>query len=232
VATVFKVSEAQWVKQGLPASGYKTLLQQGYQPRWKQGGGFTLTDSQGCDWGFAKVKGAKISPDHIFKAKYQEVVGHPLTLAVTLEDSGQSLGDILGEALAQTVPVKKAASLPSKKIDQVLKGANLSNVEEVGVYVKGTDSPYLVYLLSDDCNIAYRYKNSQLAIRTEAMTPAAKKAVVAWGLGLKTTSDGRSYASNHLSVTSLEVARRTLGSLAASVLTAPPKKMLSKDEVK
>lgn len=232
VATVFKVSEKQWTKVGFPAPAYHKLVALGYQPVWKLGGGFTLHDVKNeQQWGTAKVKGDKAYPDAIFKSKYKELVGQPLVLTAFTGGQVDFSDIILGEAGPEAgMPMKTPSQVSPEKVSQIKDGVNLSNVEEVGVYVKGTSANYKVYLISDDCNIAFRYGGGQLAIRAERFSDAASKALAAWGCTPK--KGDRPYASCHLNVPNAELARRTLGSLAMSVLTGPPKKLLSKEQVK
>jgi hypothetical protein len=229
VATVLKVSEKQWVKVGLPANAYKTILAKGFSIVWKQGGGFSIYDlKQEQYWGFAKIKGDEIFPDAVFKGKYKELTGVQFLAVKEVTD----LADLDLGVAAPISATKPASALSPEKVGQIKAGVNLTNVEDVGVYVKGTSANYRVYLVSDDCNIAFRLAGGQLAIRVEKFTPAAKKELAGWGVEMnKVTDDGRAYGSCHLNVGSPEMARRTLGSLAASVLSKTPTKLLAKDKV-
>jgi len=90
---------------------------------------------------------------------------------------------------------------------------NLTTVTDVGVAIPGTSSTYTSYMISDDCNIAYRWTGKGLSIRAEKFTPAAAKALEEWGLDLK--KGKRPYASTHLQITDKKLVPRTLGSLVA-----------------
>lgn len=113
---------------------------------------------------------------------------------------------------------------------------DLIDAEVAGQKVFGTDSgsTYTTYLVSKDGNIAYRIDGPKLSIRVEKCTYSARKALVAWGLDDKgkNKKTGENYCSVHLQVDSPSYVVRTLGSLAATILTGPAKSVLVKGDVK
>lgn len=222
MATYLKVSEKQWVKAGMPADAFKKIVNKGHFPAWKSGGGIVLVDSNNDEFGFAKIKDGIAHPDLTFKSLYKQLVGMPFVI-----DGGVPDAPTTAAELSPFKVQMKTKDLPKEKIEQIKEGVNLSNVDDVGVSVQGTSSLYKVFLVSDDVNIAYRYTGSGLSIRAERFTKDAEKALAAWGLKIGSPNP-RPYYSIHLSVNTKDIVARTLGSLAASVLTKAPTKQLSK----
>lgn len=231
MAVVLKVSEKEWAKKGLPAEAYQAILSKGYQVVHKPGGGWSFSKGDELT-GVALMKGAGMKPDWAFDSKYKELTGLKFDPKPFLAKKQQQGGTVTGSMIS---PIPGAASPMQKPKapsgDSKFNGIpTLTEVEEVGVAVQGTGKIYRSYLISDDANIAFRLAGGQLSIRAERFTPEAKKAIAAWGMDVKTGKD-RPYASAHVNVGTQDVAVRTLGSLAMSFLTAPPKKMLAKNKV-
>lgn len=236
MATHFWMSEKQWVELGLPADALAKINGKKHGVAWKTGGGVSIVDKKSDDiFGFAKVKGGEVHPDIVFKSKYKELVGKPFTvnsIAAALSTMDELAKSDELDVDVPTGPVVKPAAKPASKPKPAATGLNLSTVEDVGVLVPGTTGmtkPYKVFLISDDCNIAYRWTGGSLSVRAEKFTDAAKQALSQWGLEVK--AGDRPYASAHLNIANQSLVPRTLGSLAASVLSGAPKKQLSKDKV-
>lgn len=244
MATFFWMSKKQWTEKGFPVHAYDLLASKGYGLAWKGGGGITMVHKASEEaFGFAKIKGDNVEPDLVFRTKYKEVMGIPLVLAKL---GAPEILDVQEGSVAAPAPYSPpvypapGSKKPPKKkplSSPVTMGTanaddskeNLTTVNEVGVMVPGTQKPYRVFLISDDVNIAYRYQSGQLAIRAEKFTPEAKAALNAWGVQPK--SGTRPYASCHLQVPDKATVVKTLGSLAASVLTGAPAKQLAKDKI-
>lgn len=232
---MLKCGLKQWGELGLTAAHFNAVKVAGYLVIWR-GANLVFHDQTTLkEYGKAHVKGGIVDPDWAFSAKFEELTGQALKpiLAKFAADTALSSpekkqGNVVLAATNQPEaaapapsPYKTAGDLSAKKVSQ-LKDVNLTTVQEVGVIVPGTTegSQYRVYLVSDDCNIAYRMTSGKLSIRAEKFDKAAKVALEDWGLTVhEVTANKRPYASIHVSVTDKKLALKTLGSLAASVVT-------------
>ena len=231
MAAVFKVSQSEWVKRGFSDTDYIALLNNGYQVIWTEGGGaWTLRDKDGITYGKATAKsqsgGYAVAPDVLFAAKFKDVTGNVFVQGfVNKTKNSPSKSPQPKQSLADALMSHHSnAQQPPASPD-----LNLTTVTDVGVAIPGTSSTYTSYMISDDCNIAYRWTGKGLSIRAEKFTPAAAKALEEWGLDLK--KGKRPYASTHLQITDKKLVPRTLGSLAACVLTGAPDKILAKEKI-
>jgi hypothetical protein len=223
MAAVLKVGKAQWTKMGLPGTDYDTILNKGYKPVWS-GNAWRFADAVSGDMHGTCQYSAQngLTPDKAFIEKYKQLTGTIMTIDTSAP-----------EAVAAQQPT---STIKPKKADVMANGGTprLCDATEVGITVKGTESAYTCYMVSDDLNVAYRLTGSKLSIRAEAFTPAAQAALTEWGLSCNKASDGRPYASAHVGINGGDkaLAAKTLGSFVASCLTGAPKAIQSAKAVK
>lgn len=224
MAAVLKVGKAQWTKMGLPGSHYDTIIAKGFKPIWS-GNAWRFADAANGEMSGTCQYSAQngLTPDKPFIEMYKTLTGQVLTIDTSSVES-----------VTAQAPTSTTSAKPSKKAVMADGGTpRLCDATEVGITVKGTESPYTCYMVSDDLNVAYRLTGSKLSIRAEGFTAEAKKALTEWGLSCNTANDGRPYASAHVGVQGDKaLARKTLGSFVATCLTSAPKAIQAAKDIK
>lgn len=229
----FEVSPKKWKALGLPLEHMTAINNAGFKLLWDGSKIFMSNDEE--VYGDIYVKAGMItSVDLLFRAKYKELTGSPFYESVGVKDSNTS------DAFAEETPKDKAWPKPHEATvspdspafpDGVVR---LRDAKSAGQKVQGTNAVYTTCLISDDANLAYRLKQGSaggLSIRAEGYDQTTRDRLVNWGFTVK--GDGPDgYASVHLSTNDLEVARRTLGSIQATILTKAPEDVLYAKDVK
>lgn len=215
---IFKLSKKYWTTLGLADSEFDTLVSKGYQPIWASKG-FTLLDQDGETWGKVSTKKNAITNiDPVFNAKFIEVIGHPPSVA--LSDMPYP---------AKPKPPLMTATNGMSYVETVV---SLKQANKAGQKVRGTssDSVYVAYLIADNVNLAYRFKDGSLSLRAEKFDDNTSTLLSKWGMDVKGNGYDK-YASTHVKVKSKDDVIRVLGSLAFSVVDGVPQDLLAKGYV-